>query len=43
VRFGLKLADHGLVMERGRVLLSDSSGAMLQRPDMSAMFFGGGR
>jgi len=43
VRFGLKLADHGLVMERGRVLLSDSSAALLQRPDMSAMFFGGGR
>ena len=43
VRFGLKLADHGLVMERGRVLLSDSSTALLQRPDMSAMFFGGGR
>lgn len=43
VRFGLKLADHGIVMERGRVLLSDSSAALLKRPDMSAMFFGAGR
>jgi branched-chain amino acid transport system ATP-binding protein len=43
VRFGLKLANHGIVMERGRVLLGDSSAALLKRPDMSAMFFGGGR
>jgi branched-chain amino acid transport system ATP-binding protein len=43
VRFGLKLADHGIVMERGRVLLGDSSAALLNRPDMSAMFFGAGR
>jgi branched-chain amino acid transport system ATP-binding protein len=43
VRFGLKLADYGLVMERGRVLLGDSSAALLRRADMSAMFFGGGR
>jgi len=42
VRFGLKLADHGIVMERGRGLLGDSSAALLQRPDMSAMFFGAG-
>lgn len=40
VRFGLKLADHGIVMERGRVLLCDTSAALLQRPDMAAMFFG---
>ena len=42
VRFGLKLADHGIVMERGRVLLGDSSAALLKRPDMAAMFFGAG-
>ena len=40
VRFGLTLASRGIVMERGRVLLSDSSAALLARPDMSAMFFG---
>ena len=43
VRFGLKLADHGIVMERGQVLLADSAAALLKRPDMSAMFFGSGR
>ena len=42
VRFGLKLADHGIVMERGRALLGDSSAALLKRPDMAAMFFGAG-
>ena len=40
VRFGLKLADHGVVMERGRVLLADTSAALLERPDMAALFFG---
>lgn len=40
VRFGLRLASHGVVMERGRVLLADSSEALLARPDMAAMFFG---
>jgi branched-chain amino acid transport system ATP-binding protein len=40
VRFGLKLASHGVVMERGRVLLQDDADALLRRPDMSALFFG---
>jgi len=40
VRFGLKLATHGVVMEGGRVLLTDTAPALLRRPDMSAMFFG---
>ena len=42
VRFGLKLASQGIVMERGRVLLAESSDALLRRPDMAAMFFGSG-
>jgi ABC-type branched-subunit amino acid transport system ATPase component len=42
VRFGLKLAEHGIVMERGRVLSSETSAALLSRPDMSALFFGSG-
>ncbi|MCX4428632.1 ABC transporter ATP-binding protein [Streptomyces mirabilis] len=40
VRFGLKLAAHGVVMERGRVLLEDSAEGLLKRPDMAALFFG---
>jgi branched-chain amino acid transport system ATP-binding protein len=40
VRFGLKLASHGVVMERGRVLLQDAADALLRRPDMAALFFG---
>jgi ABC-type branched-subunit amino acid transport system ATPase component len=40
VRFGLKLASHGIVMERGRVLLEGAADALLRHPDMSALFFG---
>ena len=40
VRFGLKLADHGVVMERGAVLLAEPATELLARPDMAAMFFG---
>jgi branched-chain amino acid transport system ATP-binding protein len=42
VRFGLKLASHGIVMERGRVLLADDADALLRRSDISALFFGSG-
>jgi ABC-type branched-subunit amino acid transport system ATPase component len=42
VRFGLKLASHGVVMERGKVLLADTAEALLKRPDMAALFFGSG-
>jgi len=40
VRFGFNAADDGIVMERGRVLLADTSAALLERPDMAALFFG---
>jgi branched-chain amino acid transport system ATP-binding protein len=40
VRFGLQLASHGVVMERGRVLLSEPADELLARPDMAALFFG---
>lgn len=42
VRFGLQLADDGVVMERGRVLLAEPASDLLARPDMAAMFFGAG-
>jgi branched-chain amino acid transport system ATP-binding protein len=41
VRFGLRLATHGIVMESGRVLLTGSADAVLNDPDMSALYFGG--
>jgi branched-chain amino acid transport system ATP-binding protein len=40
VRFGLQLASHGVVMERGRVLLSEPADELLAGPDMAAQFFG---
>jgi ABC-type branched-subunit amino acid transport system ATPase component len=42
VRFGLRLATDGVVMERGRVLLAEPAVELLARPDMAAMFFGSG-
>ena len=41
VRFGLRLATHGIVMESGRVLLTGSAQAVLDNPEMSALYFGG--
>ena len=41
VRFGLRLATHGVVMESGRVLLADDARAVLENPDMADLFFGG--
>ncbi len=42
VRFGLRLAKQGVVMESGRVLLTGEAGAVLKNPEMSALYFGGG-
>jgi ABC-type branched-subunit amino acid transport system ATPase component len=41
VRFGLRLAQKGVVMESGRVLLTGEAGAVLQNPEMAALYFGG--
>jgi ABC-type branched-subunit amino acid transport system ATPase component len=41
VRFGLKLATHGVVMESGRVLLADRAQTVLANPEMADLFFGG--
>jgi branched-chain amino acid transport system ATP-binding protein len=41
VRFGLRLATRGVVMESGRVLMHDDSDAVLNNPEMTDLFFGG--
>ena len=41
VRFGLRLASHGIVMESGRVVLSGNAAEVLENPKMSALYFGG--
>jgi ABC-type branched-subunit amino acid transport system ATPase component len=41
VRFGLRLAERGVVMESGRVLLAGKADEVLQNPEMSALYFGG--
>jgi branched-chain amino acid transport system ATP-binding protein len=41
VRFGLRMATHGVVMESGRVLMVDQAGAVLSNPEMTDLFFGG--
>ena len=41
VRFGLRLATHGIVMESGRVLLTGRADDVLKNPEMSALYFGG--
>jgi ABC-type branched-subunit amino acid transport system ATPase component len=41
VRFGLRLAKQGIVMESGRVLLTGKAESVLNNPEMSALSFGG--
>jgi len=41
VRFGLRLAEQGVVMESGRVLLTGKAEAVLKNPEMAALYFGG--
>ena len=41
VRFGLRMANHGVVMESGRVLMVDRADAVLANPEMTDLFFGG--
>jgi branched-chain amino acid transport system ATP-binding protein len=41
VRFGLRMATQGIVMESGRVLLAGAAGDVLNNPEMAALYFGG--
>jgi branched-chain amino acid transport system ATP-binding protein len=41
VRFGLKLATQGIVMESGRVLLEGRANDVLNNPEMADLYFGG--
>jgi len=41
VRFGLRVASHGVVMESGRVLLAGDATDVLNNPRMADLYFGG--
>jgi ABC-type branched-subunit amino acid transport system ATPase component len=41
VRFGLRLASHGIVMESGRVLMDGPADQVLANPEMADLYFGG--
>ena len=41
VRFGLRMASQGIVMESGRVMLTGAATDVLNNPEMAALYFGG--
>jgi ABC-type branched-subunit amino acid transport system ATPase component len=41
VRFGLRIARRGIVMESGRVLITGKADDVLRNPEMAALYFGG--
>ena len=41
VRFGLRIASQGIVMESGRVLMTGKASDVLNNPEMAALYFGG--
>jgi branched-chain amino acid transport system ATP-binding protein len=41
VRFGLRMASSGIVMESGRVLLTGPASSVLNNPEIADLYFGG--
>jgi branched-chain amino acid transport system ATP-binding protein len=41
VRFGLRMATNGIVMESGRVLLTGEASSVLANPEIADLYFGG--